>query len=245
MKRLLIFFLLTQSFQVMSQTYNERSALLEIGYGVAIPFGKFEASDVNDSASGYATSGTNLNVIFTYMVNKKIGVSAMISSSVNKLNEGGVKNKFNEYAGRISNDAVVSDIQLAKWNTTAYLAGAQFIQPLQKAAFNVQMLFGYSRTEFPESNVIVYKDTSIDPITVDQYAESVASAFCFNIGAGLKYNISDIMCINVNANYFSSNPEFDDVKTIGVINGNTEEEVYSYHQRVSLLNVTVGLGFRF
>ena len=229
----------------MSQTYNQRVALLEIGYGVAIPFGMFESSDINDSASGYASSGTNLNVIFTYLVGKKVGVSAMISSSVNKLNEVGIKNKFNVYAKRIHNEAVVSDIQLAKWNTIAYLAGAQFIQPLQKASFNMQLLFGYSRTEFPESNVIIYKDTTIDPINVDQYAESVASAFCYNIGAGLKYNISDIMCININANYFSANPEFDDVKTIGVINGNTEEEIYSYHQRVSLLNVTVGVGFRF
>src|SRR6188768_3914477 len=116
MKRLLLFFLLLNSLQCLSQTYNERAALLEIGYGVAIPFGKFEASDVNDSASGYATSGTNLNVLFTYMVSKKIGVSAMISSSVNKLNEGGIKSKFNVYAERIG-DAVVSDMQFAKWNT--------------------------------------------------------------------------------------------------------------------------------
>jgi len=244
MKRLTLFFLLTTSIQCLSQTHNERAALLEIGYGVAVPFGKFEQSDVNDSASGYATSGTNLNVTFTYMVSKKIGVSAMISSSVNKLNEGGVKEKFNVYAERIG-DAVVSDMQFAKWNTTAYLAGAQYIHPLQKAAFNIQLLAGYSRTEFPEVNAIVYKDTSIDPITVDQYAESVASAFCFNLGAGLKYNVSDIMCINVNANYFSAYPEFDDVTTIGKVNGNTEEEVYSYHQRISLLNVTVGVGFRF
>jgi len=244
MKRFILLFLLTASLQCISQTHNERAALLEIGYGVAIPLGAFEKSDVKDSASGYATSGTNLNVIFTYMVSKKIGVSAMISSSVNKLNEGGVKEKFNIYAKRIG-DAFVSDIQYAKWNTTAYLAGGQFIQPLQKAAFNFQLLAGYSRTEFPEVNAIIYKDSLIDAITVDQYAESVASAFCFNVGAGLKYNVSDIMCINLNANYFSANPEFDDVKTIGKVNGNTEEEVYSYHQKISLLNVTVGVGFRF
>lgn len=244
MKRLLLIFLLLLSEQCISQTYNERSALLEIGYGVAIPFGKFESIDVNDSASGYATSGTNLNVIFTYMVSKKIGVSAMISSSVNKLNETGIKNKFNVYAERIG-DAFVSDIQLAKWNTTAYLAGVQYIHPLQKAAFNLQLLAGYSRTEYPEVNVIIYKDTSIDPVTADQFAESVASAFCLNVGAGLKYNVSDIMCINLNANYFSAYPEFEDVVTQSTVNGIKTEEKFSYHQRISLLNVTVGVGFRF
>ena len=244
MKRLLVFFLLTVSLECTSQTYNERAALLEIGYGVAVPFGKFESIDVNDSASGYATSGTNLNVMFTYMVNKKIGISAMISSSVNKLNETGVKNKFNVLAERIG-DAFVSDIQLAKWNTTAYMAGAQFIHALQKAAFNFQLLAGYSRTEYPEVNVIIYKDSTIDPVTSDQYAESVASALCINVGAGLKYNVSDIMCINVNANYFTAYPEFDDVITTTTVSGVITNEKYSYHQRISLLNVSAGVGFRF
>jgi hypothetical protein len=243
MKRLFSIFLLLTGLQCFSQTYNDRAALLEIGYGVAVPFGKFEAIDVNDSASGYATSGTNLNVLFTYMVSSKLGVSAMISSSVNKLNETGVKNKFNVLADRI--DAVVSDMQLAKWNTIAYMAGGQFIQPLQKAAFSLQLLAGYSRTEYPEVNVIIYKDSTIDAVTADQYAGSVSSAFCFNAGAGLKYNISDIMCINANANFFSAYPEFDDIKTVSTVNGITTEEVHRYHQRVSLLNVTVGLGFRF
>jgi hypothetical protein len=244
MKRLYLLFLLLMSLHSFSQTYNDRVALLEIGYGVAVPFGKFESIDVSDSASGYATAGTNLNVIFTYMINKKIGVSAMISSSVNKLNETGVKNKFNVFAERIGG-AFVSDMQLAKWNTIAYMAGSQFIQPLQKAAFSLQLLAGYSRTEYPEANVIIYKDTSIDAVTCDQYAGSVSSAFCFNVGAGLKYNISEIMCINVNANYFSAYPEFDDIKTVSTVNGITTEEVHSYHQPVSLLNVTAGLGFRF
>jgi len=244
MKRLFSVFLLLMSLHGFSQTYNDRAALLEIGYGVAVPFGKFESIDVNDSASGYATSGTNLNVLFTYMLNKKIGVSAMISSSVNKLNETGVENKFNVFAERLG-DAFVSDMQLAKWNTIAYMAGAQFIHPFQKAAFNLQLLAGYSRTEYPEANVIIYKDTSIDAVTADQYAESVSSAFCINAGVGLKYNVSDIMCLNVNANFFSAYPEFDDIKTVSTVNGITTEEIHSYHQRVSLLNVTVGVGFRF
>ena len=244
MKRLLFIFLLLLTIQCFSQTYNERAALLEIGYGVAVPFGKFEASDVKDSASGYATSGTNLNVIFTYMVGKKIGVSAMLSSSVNKLDEAGVKNRFNLLAERLGGE-FVSDIQMAKWNTTAYMAGASYIHPLQKAAFNLQLLVGYCRTEYPEVNAIIYKDTIIDPITADQYAESVASAFCFNVGAGLKYNVSDIMCINVNANYLTAYPEFDDVTTISKVNGDIYEEKFSYHQRISLLNVTAGVGFRF
>lgn len=245
MKRLLLVFLLSTSLQSIAQTYNERSALLEIGYGVAIPFGKFESIDVTDSASGYATSGTNLNVLFTYMVNKKIGISAMISSSVNRLNESGVKSKFNIYAKNFGAECFISDIQMAKWNTTAYMIGAQYIQPLQKAAFNVQLLGGYSRSEFPEVNAVVYKDTTINAITVDQFAESVASSFCFNIGAGLKYNVSEIMCINVNANYFSSYPKYDDITTESVYAGTKTAEHYGYHQRISLLNLTAGLGFRF
>ena len=155
MKRLLFIFLLLPSLECLSQTYNDRAALLEIGYGVAVPFGKFELSDVHDSSSGYATSGTNLNVIFTYMVGKKMGVSAMLSSSVNKLNETGVKNRFDLLAERLGGE-FVSDIQMAKWNTTAYMAGASYIHPLQKAAFNLQLLVGYSRTEYPEVNAIIY-----------------------------------------------------------------------------------------
>src|SRR5689334_5808021 len=110
MKRIIPFFICLAALTSEAQTYNERSAILEIGYGVAVPFGKFEAATVSDSASGYATGGTNLNVMFTYMVGKKAGVSAMISSSVNRLSEGGEKGKFQAYADRFG--GIVSDMHL-------------------------------------------------------------------------------------------------------------------------------------
>jgi hypothetical protein len=243
MNRLIFFFLLAGSSACFSQTHSDRSAILEIGYGVAAPFGKFESIDVNDSASGFATAGTNLNVLFTYLVNKRVGIAAMISSSVNRLNESGTKNKFQVFADRIP--GTVSDMQLAKWSTMAYMAGAYLTYPMKKASFNFQVLAGYSRTEYPEADVTIFKDTIIDPVVVNQSASGVASAFCFNAGAGIKYNISEIMCLSVNANFFSSYPEFENVMTEAYINGDRYEEFHKVHQRISLLNVTAGVGFRF
>jgi len=72
-KRFVLLFILVSGSLCYSQTYNERPAVLEIGYGVSVPFGKFESVDLNDSASGYATAGTTLNVMFTYLVNKNLG----------------------------------------------------------------------------------------------------------------------------------------------------------------------------
>lgn len=243
MKRYGAIFIFLISLGASAQTYDDKSAILEIGYGVAIPFGKYEDVDVSDSASGYATSGSNLMVMFTYMLNKHVGASAMISSSVNRLNTTGVKERFEVYADRIPGD--VSDMQLAKWSTMAYMAGGYVTAPLQKASINFQLLLGYSRTEYPESEVTIFKDTIIDPVVVNQSAPNVASAFCFNAGAGLKYNISEIMCLGVNVNFFSSYPKFKDVLTEAVINGDRYEEVHDVHQRISLLNVTAGIGFRF
>ncbi|MCX6275903.1 MAG: outer membrane beta-barrel protein [Bacteroidetes bacterium] len=245
-KRLVLLFILVSCRLCYSQTYNERPAVLEIGYGVSVPFGKFESTDVNDSASGYATAGTCLNVMFTYLVNKNFGVAAMINSTANRLYTEGVKNRFNSYIKEnIGDDAVISDIHLEKWNTMAYMAGGYVTYPLQKASFNLQLLAGYSRTKYPEVDVTVFKDTSFDAISVNQSSDEVASAFCINVGAGLKYNISDIMCLCVNANFFSSYPEFEKVVTSSTYQGNTPDEYHRVHQRISQLNVTAGIGFRF
>lgn len=244
-KRLVLLFILVSGRLCYSQTYNERPAVLEIGYGVAVPFGKFELADVKDSASGYATAGTCLNVMFTYLVNKYLGVAAMINSTANRLFTEGVKNRFNQYLKKNIPGAVISDIHLEKWNTMAYMAGGYVTYPLQKASFNFQLLAGYSRTKYPDVDVTVFKDTSFDAISVSQSSDEVASAFCINFGAGLKYNISEFMCLSVNANFFSSYPEFKKVVTSSTYLGNTPEEYHKVHQRISQLNVTAGVGFRF
>jgi opacity protein-like surface antigen len=244
-KRLVILFILVSGSLCYSQTYIDRPALLEIGYGVSVPFGKFESTDVNDSASGYATAGTCLNVMFTYFVNKNLGVAAMINSTVNRLFTEGVKNKFDQYLDENIPGAVISDIHLEKWNTMAYMAGGYVTYPLQKASFNLQLLAGYSRTKYPDVDVTVFKDTSFDAISVSQSSDEVASAFCINVGAGLKYNISEIMCLSVNANFFSSYPEFEKVITSSTYLGSTPDEYHKVHQRISQLNVTAGVGFRF
>ena len=242
-KRFTVVFILAASTCGYAQTYNERSAILEIGYGVAVPFGKFESTEVSDSASGYATAGTNLNVLFTYLLNKNVGVSAMITSSSNRLNTSGVKNKFQYYADDI--EGVVSDLHFKKWNTIAYMAGVYVTKPLQKASFNLQLLAGYSRTEYPEVNAIIYSKLDSNAVEVNQYATGIASAFCFNLGAGLKYNISDIMCLSVNANFLSTYPGFESVITTSTFQSSTPDEYHKRHQRVSLINATAGIGFRF
>lgn len=243
MKRLLVLFILVYNTPCFSQTYNERSAVLEIGYGVAVPFGKFESTSVTDSASGYATAGTNLNVMFSYLVGKNFGVAAMISSSANRLNTEGIKNKFETYADKIEGN--VSDLHYEKWSTIAYMAGGYVTYPLQKASFNLQLLAGYSRTTYPELNAVIYSKLDSNAVEVSQYASGVASAFCLNAGAGLKYNISDIMCLCVNANFLSTYPEFESVVTTSTFQSGTPDEYHKVHQRVSLLNVTAGIGFRF
>lgn len=244
-KRLVLLFILISVRLCYAQTYNERQSVLEIGYGVSVPFGKFESTDVTDSASGYATAGTSLNVMFTYLVNKNIGIAAMINSTANRLYTEGIRSKYNRYLDENIPGAVISDMHLEKWNTMAYMAGGYFSYPLQKASFNLQLLAGYSRTKYPEVDVTVFKDTSFDAISVNQYSDEVASAFCINAGAGLKYNISDIMCLCVNANFFSSYPEFEKVVTTSTYQGNTPDEYHRVHQRISQLNVTAGVGFRF
>lgn len=228
-----------------AQTSLERPASLAIGYGVAVPFGKFESTDVNDSASGYSTAGTCLNVSFVYLLNNNIGVAAMINSTANRLNTEGVKNKFRQYLDEHIPGAVISDIRFEKWKTMAYMAGIYIRQPLQRASLNLKFLVGYSRTKYPETDVTVFKDTSFDAISVIQSSDEVISAFCFTLGAGLRYDISDIMCLCVNADFFSTYPEFKEVVTTSTFQGNTPDEIHSVRQRVSLLNITAGVGFRF
>ncbi len=226
---------------VVAQKYNERPTTLGIDYGVAIPFGKFGAGEIADSSSGYATGGTNLNVNLSWLLSENIGVAAMISYSVNGQNSTTVRSRYDVYAKRISDTCVVSDLKLKKWSTMAYMAGGYFSYPLQKASFNFQLLLGYSKTEYPEADVIIYKDTSIDAIEVNQSAIG-ASSFCFDVGAGLKYNISEIMYISVDANYFSAYPEFEKVVTTSTLD---PDETFKLNQHISLLNVTAGIGFRF
>ena len=92
--------------------------------------------------------------------------------------------------------------------------------------------------------VVVYK---YNPGTYQGRQEllpSSAKAFAYLLGAGIKYDVSEIIAITLQADFTSTIPEFEDKE----VYSGTIRPYYTFNpfkQSMQLLNFNLGLGFKF
>jgi opacity protein-like surface antigen len=69
--------------------------------------------------------------------------------------------------------------------------------------------------------------------------EAVAMAFAVNLGAGLRYNVSDKIALTINMDYFSTKPEFE-VATTSNFGYSSNDD---FKQTINMLNISFGIGY--
>lgn len=235
----LLFLLLVPFFPAIAQHYDDKTTVVSVNYGIAVPLGKFASTDAGDSLSGFAIGGTNLNAYASYRVSENIAITGMISASSNRINESAYKQIYKPALDTL--DGAISDFQSKKWYTVAYLGGVNFELPFKAIAIEARLLAGIAKTELPEVDVTIYSQHYTDAVRIVDETKA-ARAFCFNIGAGIRYTVSEIMFIGIHGDFFSTKQKYTDRVTVSSI---ADDSFHNLTRQVSLMNATFGIGFRF
>jgi opacity protein-like surface antigen len=216
-----------------------------IGGGASLPLGNWSKSPsivstsgfVNDP-NGYANTGVFVTVDGAWFFSKHFGIGGMFSygtyrlKNVDSLSQG-YQNSF---------DVDTTKTTPTNYKMVNFLPGLYFNYPLQKKlSITGRALIGFTYATTPQISVDVI-DGGVDDGTFQQESAS-KTAFAFDIGAGLSYNIQKCLALNFKADYFYAKPDFKINNTHR--NNAAGRLVTEYNQPLEALNFSLGITFLF
>ncbi len=206
-----------------------------ISVGPSFPLGDFARTDIGDSTSGWARTGFDIQISYTYRILHNFGIAAMGVYSGNKLNTA----KYKEELEALHTDYGVSIETLRNWSSGGMLAGPYLRLPLSETIdWNIRALFGFYGGYSPE---FVIRTTQRDTGEKADYKRQSAKDFSYgySLGTGFEFKYPSFYLL-VYADYLASPVSFDNV-----VGWDWQGDPYttSFKQQISYVTLTFGVGF--
>jgi hypothetical protein len=243
MKKLL-FILLVFHFSLITlkaqvDTGKKVAGFVTLGYGLCQPVSSF-GSTANNPSSGYAQTGTANNLSFGIMINSiNFGFAFMRSTSNNNYN-------VDAYTNNLQANLPSSSYK-ATSGKQPYLGGYIF--------YGIYKAFYISRFTF-DARVMLGPCSVILPITT--YGEiynglqssyyinaGTISATAYSVGLAVRYSITKGFCASLDVTYIYTQLNYSTTENYADNNGNTQTYPITGSLPVSLLNVSLNLGWQF
>ena len=248
MKKLfLAAFIFGLAFFATAQRYP--SNWLSVSIGAAVPFNDFSDKTLTDTVlhSGFAKIGFAFNVTYTLQLVRSFGVTAMFMGNSNSTDINAMEKEMQRY---IKGSSEISDFtqsgSFGKWSTGMLLIGPSINFGQRDFFIEIRGLLGVGMGISPEYN---YTLTPVhgSPVNFKQQSDN-ATAFAWNIGAGLKYTFNRLF-VRLNVDYSAANLEYKKVD-IQFHNPNDERKDYIYRNstmniQTDIMQVTGGIGYVF
>jgi hypothetical protein len=186
--------------------------------GPSFPVGDFLSKTLTNTEAGFAQTGLTLDMSYLRSIDDNFGV--MVSAFYN-MNGLDIKKIEQEYG--------ITGVNVDHWQFIGFAAGPVFTIPAtDKTKIDFRVLGGIARANSPEINfdgtLMVKEDWSTSGV--------------FQAGAGVRADLSSKLIFFGGLDYKYLRPSFAVVSGAGDVSEDAK-------QRMSTLNLSVGLGFRF
>ena len=223
------------TFSIVAQEATQEIPINKRGYigfsiGPAIPMGDFGSTDISGEYSGFAKTGFNIQLVnFGYRFGKNIGIAGMWSAAAFNLDDVALRNN----AGLGS---MVMDID--PWGFGAFMGGLLISIPSTVVDVDFRGMIGFSYGMSPEMRFSGYDENWNLVSVVQESGESYA--FAYDLGVGLRFNVSRLINLNLFFDYIGSKHEF----SVGLYSGSTYLGTSEFKQPMNHITITGGVGFR-
>jgi hypothetical protein len=218
-------------FAITAFSQETRKGLIGISLGPSIPLGDYADNDGDNEDAGFAMTGLHLNLNFNYKFNENLGFAALWTGNAHPIDVDEMVDLF------WSIDPSLNwEVETEAWSSGSLMGGLLVSFPYDKVDFDIKGLIGYSSSTIP--NIDVTASDGSTAVNIKQN-EAVAMAFAVNLGAGLRYNVSDKIALTINMDYFSTKPEFE-VATTSNFGYSSNDD---FKQTINMLNISFGIGY--
>jgi opacity protein-like surface antigen len=212
--------------QESKTTKSEPKSFIAFHAGPSFPVADFSSTDMaNNPDAGFAKTGINLNLTYGYRFQKSLALAGSLLFNQNKINKGSIT-----YKDETSGQDIV--LKMDHWQFYGVAAGPVITLPVgNKVYADFKVMIGAVNANAPQ---ISYQG-------VELTKESWNVAPLYQGGVGLRMDAGKSMFILAGADYMYLKPTF-----IYTFTGAAFEGVPTdFKQKMSVLNVTAGVGFKF
>ena len=226
---------------------------LSVSIGAAVPFNDFSDKILTDTVlhSGFAKTGFAFNVTYTLQLVRSFGVTAMFMGNANSADINAMESEMQRY---IKGSSEISDFKqsgtFGRWSTGMLLVGPNINFGERDFFVEIRGLLGVGMGISPEYNyMITPAQGALAGKTVNFKQQSDnATAFAWNVGAGLKYKINRLF-VRLNVDYSAANLKYEKVN-IQFYNPDDERKDYinrnsKMNIQTDIMQVTGGVGYVF
>ena len=196
---------------VISKAQNSNALFTEASFGASISVGKFANKEYDgnylDQANGLAKVGEGLNLSFGYYIKNSLAVVLMLGGSQIKQDA----NSFDRYLKNTFGDNTSTSVETNNWQVFKILGGGYLVVPFSaanKLSFQVKLLGGVCKTNIPGSKYAYSVPGNPTPTVggVTFAKINLPWSFCYQVNAGVKYQIIQKIYLLFDTGYFGSNP---------------------------------------
>jgi len=238
-KFLLLIMTLSISGAIMAQVGNKThftKSFLAFTAGPSFPGGDYGktnllnngTNEVYNGQAGFAKTGYNLSLNYGYQVGKNYGLAASTFYTNNRLNNAAVVDQLDAI---LESGADASLVKLDHWQWYGLSVGPMINCEIAKNfAADLRVMGGVANVNSPKvmygSVEVVREDWKVAPL--------------IQTGVDLRIGLGNNLFILANADYLYMRPKF-------TINFNVDDEVWvgTPKQKISVINLTGGIGIRF
>jgi len=245
-KQLLLLFFLMLSF--ISNAQNKQPKFFaEAAIGPSFPIGKFDNKNYTGSflsnTDGLAKVGIGINFSIGYQLKQSFGTILSLGYSQNKQDA----NSFERYLKNSYGNNITTSIKTNNWSVFKVMAGGFFVAPFSpanKLSFHTKLLAGVCKTGIPKFEYFYVNPQTTNSEQLIFAKVNLPWSFCFQVNAGIKYQLTPKIYLLIDAGYFGSNPVY---KYLYNPNFPTPGNLATSEKsiRLSSLLVVAGAGFYF
>ena len=227
----LVFVFLMMVFVGFSQ---KPKACFGISAGLAMPLDEFASTNFDSTGAGFALNGFNVNLMYAHRFSYNVGITGSLIFHSNPFDG-------ESFIQELSSDTF--DIPLTvvpkNWGGFGMLGGPFLYFPIGSYFnINVRTLIGFYTVYSPE--IVVNGQQPNGENFQLRLLKYNGIGFCYNLGTSVKLKFGNSSYLMFNADYVSSHPTFNDVEWL---DNNGEIESRSFTREISMINLTVGVGY--
>jgi len=214
-----LFFLAITLITVNAQAQQHKSHL-EIAIGPSFPVRHFAQDNINSSSSGFAKTGQSVNISYSRLLGKRLGVAASLRGQRNPLNIHSMEEEFSKFEipqglWTVSNPGQPLPplptttypnwkFDKQSWLLGSLLLGAygEFPTSNEKTSFIAKALIGAIYADVPGAEGRSITDTATASFV---QTKTDSFGFTYSVDAGLKFDIAKTLSFLMTVEYTGTN----------------------------------------
>jgi hypothetical protein len=238
MKNIVTLLLFLFSLSAMAQdTLPRTRGYFGIAAGVGFPLQNFVKKDFDNAKSGFANTGSNLQLNFSRHTIKNISI--LVRGNINT-NPYDVYELSKSYNTKDTFNDINYTVTSSNWYCVGGMVGLSYTFPIQDFAVEIHGLAGYQYAESPRVNTTLSNGN--DSTTI-QLTKGTSSGLVWTAGTTLSYQISSVFSVAAGVEYYMFKGTFSNSKI--VIDGTPLTNRNNFDMDIRVLNCTAAVRYHF